>query len=224
MPRVKICGCTDERDVRAAVDAGADAVGVICDVPVDTPRAVSRARAAELLDAVPPFATATLVTMPETPDRAVDLVEAVAPDAVQLHGDLPRGDLAYVASKLDVPILQAVDAATPERAAAVADVVDAVVVDSLDETGAGGTGRTHDWPRTRDATRDLTVPVVLAGGLTPGNVGEAAATVDPFAVDVAGGVERADPADGAGRKEPAAVERFVARAKGLPVANPEARP
>jgi phosphoribosylanthranilate isomerase len=224
MPRVKICGCTDESDVRAAVAAGADAVGVIGDVPVDTPRAVSSERATDLLAAVPPFVTATLVTMPETPERAVSLVETVAPDAVQLHGDLPRGDLAYVASKLEVPLLGSVDAAAPERAAAVADVVDGVVVDSLDESGAGGTGRTHNWTRTREATRDLPVPVVLAGGLTPENVGAAVAAVDPFAVDVASGVERIDPSDGPGRKDASAVERFVARMKGHPEASPEATP
>jgi len=214
MARTKICGCTDERDVRAAVESGADAVGVISDVPVDTPRAVPPDRAAELLDSVPPFVTGVLVTMPPTPERAVDLAATVDPGAVQIHGELPRGDVAYLASKLDARVLRSVDAANVDAASAIDDVVDGLIVDSLDETGAGGTGRTHDWDRTRAAVTDLSVPVILAGGLTPDNVAEAVATVDPFAVDVAGGVERSNPDDGPGRKDPAAVERFVRQATG----------
>lgn len=212
MPRVKICGCTEERDVRAAVGAGADAVGVISDVPVDTPREVSPERAASLLSAVPPFVSGVLVTMPETPERAVELADCVDPDVVQLHGDLPRGDVAYLASKLEARLLRSVDAAAAAAGGDVADLVDGLVVDSLDDEGAGGTGQTHDWERTREATADLSVPVVLAGGLTPENVARAVRTVDPFAVDVAGGVEPTEPREGPGRKDPDAVERFVREA------------
>ncbi len=214
MTRVKICGCTDERDVRAAVEAGADAVGVISDVPVDTDREVSPDRAADLLAAVPPFVSGVLVTMPETPERAVEVADRVDPDAVQLHGDVPRGDVAYLASKLEPRLFRSVDAGAAESADGVADLVDGLVVDSLDESGAGGTGQTHDWDRTAALTAELSVPVVLAGGLTPDNVASAARAVDPFAVDVAGGVERDDPEDGPGRKDPERVERFVRRASG----------
>jgi phosphoribosylanthranilate isomerase len=77
-------------------------------------------------------------------------------------------------------------------------------VDSIDEDGGGGTGRTHDWEQTRERVADLDTPVVLAGGLTPDNVAEAVATVDPFAVDVATGVERSG-----GVKDHDAVRAFV---------------
>lgn len=206
MTRVKICGLTRPDDVRAAVDAGADAVGVISDVPVDTHREVAPGTAADLLEGVPPFVASVLVTMPDAPTRAIELVERVDPDVLQIHGDLPPGDLAFLAASLDVHLVLAVDAHEVERAREVADVVDAVLVDSL-EDGAGGTGRTHDWDRTARAIRDLDVPVVLAGGLTPRNVGDAVATVDPFAVDVASGVEREN-----GRKDQDALRAFVERA------------
>ena len=206
MTRVKICGLTTREDVSAAVDAGADAVGVISDVPVDTHREVAPEEAAGLLAEVPPFVASVLVTMPDAPARAIELVERADPDVLQVHGDLPPGDLAFLAASLDVKLVLAVDADDVERARDVADVVDAVLIDSL-EDGAGGTGRTHDWGRTRAAVRDLAVPVVLAGGLTPRNVGEAVATVDPFAVDVASGVERED-----GRKDHDALRAFVERA------------
>ncbi|WP_435346167.1 phosphoribosylanthranilate isomerase [Haloarchaeobius sp. HRN-SO-5] len=205
MTRVKICGLTREEDVQAAVDAGADAVGFVVDVPVDTPREVSEARAVELVDSVPPFVTTVLVTMPDAPERAVELVDSVDPDVVQVHGDLTPGDVAYLRSKVDARLLKQVDATDPGTADRYADVADGLLVDSVDAEGAGGTGETHDWSRTRAATADLDVPVVLAGGLTPENVTRAVATVDPFAVDVASGVESAG-----GVKDHDAVEAFVA--------------
>ncbi|GAA0262934.1 phosphoribosylanthranilate isomerase [Halobacterium noricense] len=207
MTRAKICGLTNDGDRRAAVDAGADALGFIVDVPVDTPREVSVERAADLVAATPPFVTTVLVTMPESPERAVELVERVNPDAVQLHGDGPVSDVAYVAANTPAAaVLKTVDAADPEGAR-YDDVADALLVDSVDEAGAGGTGRTHDWDATREFADSVDSPVVLAGGLTPENVAEAAATVEPFAVDVASGVERTG-----GEKDHDAVRRFVANA------------
>ncbi|MCD2204332.1 phosphoribosylanthranilate isomerase [Halobacterium sp. KA-6] len=208
MTRAKICGLTNDRDRRAAVDAGADALGFIVDVPVDTPREVSVERAADLVAAAPPFVTTALVTMPESPERAVELVDRVNPDAVQLHGDGPVSDVAYVAANTSAAVLKTVDAADPEGAR-YDDVADALLVDSMDEEGAGGTGRTHDWDATREFADSVDSPVVLAGGLTPENVAEAVETVEPFAVDVASGVERTG-----GEKDHDAVRRFVANATG----------
>ena len=207
--RVKICGLTREADLRAAVTAGADALGVIAEVPVDTPREVSRERAAELVAAAPPFVTTVLVTMPETPDEATALVREVGPDVLQVHSRLPPGDLAYLGSKVDARVIRAVTADDPEEARRYDDVADALLVDSATEEGAGGTGRTHDWDRTRELAADLDSPVVLAGGLTPENVAAATATVEPFAVDVASGVEREG-----GVKDHDAVASFVENARG----------
>jgi len=206
MTRAKVCGLTTAADLSAAVDAGADAVGVVADVPVDTPREVGVDGAADLLASAPPLVSGVLVTMPETPERAVELAETVAPDVLQLHGDLPVGDVAYVAANTDVAVLKAVDAADP-GAARYDDVVDALLVDSVGEDGGGGTGHTHDWDATREFAAGVDSPVVLAGGLTPENVREAVEAVDPFAVDVASGVEAAP-----GEKDHAAVRAFVANA------------
>ncbi|MFB6270782.1 MAG: phosphoribosylanthranilate isomerase [Halobacterium sp.] len=206
MTRAKVCGLTNERDLAAAVDAGADAVGFIADVPVDTPRDVAVEQATELVDAAPPFVTTVLVTMPDSPERAVDLVDRVNPDVLQLHGDVPVGDVAYVAANATARVLKTVDADDPDGAR-YDDVADALLVDSVDSEGAGGTGETHDWDATREFAETVESPVVLAGGLTPENVAEAVATVDPFAVDVASGVEAAG-----GEKDHDAVRRFVANA------------
>ena len=206
--RVKICGLTREVDLRAAVTAGADAVGVIAEVPVDTPREVSREHAGELVAAAPPFVTTVLVTMPGSPHEAVTLVEEIGPDVLQVHGTLPPGDLAYLGSTVDTRVVRAVSADDPEEARRYDDVVDALLVDSASDEGAGGTGRTHDWGRTRELAAELDSPVILAGGLTSENVATATATVEPFAVDVASGVEREG-----GIKDHDAVASFVENAR-----------
>ena len=208
MTRVKVCGITTAEDLRTAAAAGADAVGFIAGVSTETPRSVAPERAAELADAAPPFVTTVLVTMPEEPDGTVDLAGRVRPDVVQVHGDLAPAELSSLSAALEADVLAAVP---PADAPAYDAVADALVVDSLDDAGAGGTGETHDWERTGELVESLDSPVVLAGGLTPDNVADAVATARPFAVDVASGVE-AEP----GRKDPEAVSAFVRAAGGRP--------
>ena len=207
MARVKICGLTRDADLRAAIDAGADAVGVITEVPVDSPREVDPAKAADLLADVPPFVTATLVTMPESAERAVDLVRMAGPDAIQLHGEWTPDEIGFIRAETERKVLLAVDADDPVRAEEFDGVADALVVDSTDDAGAGGTGETHDWEATGNLAARLRTPVVLAGGLTADTVSEAVRIADPFAVDVSSGVELTD-----GRKDHNAVARFVANA------------
>ncbi|WP_136716153.1 phosphoribosylanthranilate isomerase [Halorientalis salina] len=211
MTRAKVCGITRESDLDAAVEAGADALGFTAEVTVDTPREIELDRAADLVESVPPFVTSVLVTMPETVEQAVEVVEQVGPDAVQLHGALGPDEIAAVGNQMPSKVIAAVDA-EEANIDAYADAADALLVDSVDEQGGGGTGETHDWERTRDLVTDLEVPVILAGGLTPENVAEAVETVRPFAVDVASGVE----SDG-GVKDRAAVRAFVERATRAPV-------
>ncbi|MFB6234774.1 MAG: phosphoribosylanthranilate isomerase [Halopenitus sp.] len=207
MARVKICGLTRHADLRAAIDAGADAVGVISEVSVDTEREVDPATAADLLASVPPFVTGTLVTMPETPEDAVDLARMVGPDALQLHGEWTADEVAFIRAETDTKVVIAIDAADEATARDLDQAADALLVDSTTESGAGGTGETHDWEATGRLADDLTSPVILAGGLTPENVADAVAVADPFAVDVASGVEREE-----GVKDHNAVARFVRNA------------
>lgn len=210
VPRVKICGHTSAADLRASVAAGADAVGVIADVTVDTPREVDVDHAADLLADVPPLATGVLVTMPETVAEAVELVGRTSPDAVQVHGTLDPAAVAELRDRIHVDVLAAIGADDAD-VAAYAEAADALLVDTPAADGGGGTGRTHDWDRTREATADLDVPVVLAGGLEPGNVADAVRTVDPYGVDVASGVE----SEG-GVKDRDAVAAFVANVRTAP--------
>jgi phosphoribosylanthranilate isomerase len=211
--RVKVCGITNAGDRDVAVGAGADAVGLIAGVTVETPREIGLDVAADLAAGVPPLVSSVLVTMPEDVGTARERVERVKPDAVQVHGLAPD-ELAALTDALATlegtaaSVVAAVEAdAGDARLDAYADAADALLVDSVDEDGGGGTGRTHDWERTRERVPMLDVPVILAGGLTPGNVADAVETVEPFGVDVASGVEREG-----GVKDRDAVRQFVRRA------------
>lgn len=209
MARVKICGLRRERDMRVAAEAGADAVGVITDVAVDTPREVSPSWAAAMVESAPPFVTTVAVTMPDTVDDAVDLIEQVTPDAIQLHADFTPDQLRELGRRTTADVFVAIDADNPERARDLEGTVDGFVVDSLTEAGAGGSGETHDWAATRALVTELSTPIVLAGGLTPDNVAEAVETVAPTAVDVASGVELPG-AEGA--KDDTAIRAFIREA------------
>ena len=207
MTRVKLCGITSEADRDAAVAAGADALGVIVDVDVDSPRTISAKRAADLVAGVPPFVTTVLVTMPGSVEDAVSLLDVVGADAVQVHSTLTPEYVGGLRSRVEETVVAAVG---PDAdLAAYADAADALLVDSVDEEGGGGTGETQDWERTADSVAGADAPVILAGGLTPDNVGTAVETVSPYAVDTASGVEREG-----GVKDHDAMRVFVARATG----------
>ena len=205
--RVKLCGITRAADRDAAVAAGADALGFIVDVPVDTPREIAAEHAAQLVEGVPLFVTTVLVTMPDSVEAAVTLYRDVGADALQVHGSLSPGELGGLGERFDGDLLVAVDV-HDDRVAEYAAPADLLLVDSTDDRGAGGTGETHDWERTRSLVAELGTPVALAGGLTPDNVGEAVATVEPYAVDTASGVEQEG-----GVKDHDALEAFVTGAR-----------
>jgi len=204
--RAKICGITSETDRDAAVAAGAAAVGFITGVSVDTPREIPAREAAALASGLTPFVTSVLVTMPDSVQDAVALQERVRADAVQLHGDLSPEHVGALGERINAAVLASVDCGE-EEIEAYADAADLLLVDSATDEGAGGTGETHDWERTREIVASVDTPVALAGGLTPANVREAVETVDPSAVDTASGVEREG-----GRKDHDAVAAFVKRA------------
>lgn len=207
MTRVKICGLTNATDRDLAIDAGADALGFIVDVSVDTPREIDAETAETLVDDVPPFVTSVLVTMPSAVQPAARLQERIGADAIQVHRGLAPDYVAGLRNRTDAAVIAVID---PEEDDVVeyATSADALLVDTASEDGGGGTGETHDWVRTANIVTNLGTTVILAGGLTPENVSEAVTEVQPYAVDTASGVEREG-----GEKDPAKVRQFVNRAK-----------
>ena len=199
--RIKICGITREEDLAAAVAAGADALGFVFYPP--SPRYVAPQRAAELLALVPAFVTRVGLFVNE-PAAAVRAVLAQAPlDLLQFHGD---EDAAYCAS-FGKPWIKAARVKAGfdllEYAAAFAGAPGAcgLLLDAHVE-GYGGGGKTFDWSLI---PRSLPLPVILSGGLHPGNVAAAVRAVRPWAVDVSSGVEAAR-----GIKDVQKINEFIA--------------
>jgi phosphoribosylanthranilate isomerase len=185
--RIKICGITREEDLAVAVAAGADALGFVFYAP--SPRHVTPQRAAQLLARVPAFVSRVGLFVNELPET-VRAVLAQAPlDLLQFHGDespaycaqfgRPWIKAARVKPGLDLLEYAAMFA---EAGGAVGLLLDAYV------EGYGGSGKTFDWSLIPSS---LPLPVILSGGLHPGNVAAAVRSLRPWAVDVSSGVERA---------------------------------
>lgn len=185
--RIKICGITREQDLAAAVEAGADALGFV--FYVSSPRHVTPERAAQLVAQVPAFVSKVGLFVNETAET-VRAVLAQAPlDLLQFHGD---EDAAYCC-QFDKPWIKAArvkpDFNLLEYAAAFAGArgISGLLLDAHVE-GYGGGGQTFDWSLI---PQSLPLPVILSGGLHPGNVADAVRAVRPWAVDVSSGVESA---------------------------------
>ena len=181
--RTKICGITRTEDARAAIEAGADALGFV--FYRASPRYLAPHSAQEIISRIAPFPAK--VGLFVDPDREfVDAVLAqVALDVLQFHGDEDPG----FCSSFGKPYIKAVRMkpgidlhAVCRRHAGAA----ALLLDSYSDTGHGGTGTVFDW---NSIPGDLTRPVILAGGLTTANVSRAIAACKPYAVDVSSGVE-----------------------------------
>lgn len=218
MTRVKLCGLTSEADVALCAEVGADALGFVVEYPLPVPWTLGRARAAELMRRVPPFATRVAVVGGNA-DAILAIAEATGPDVLQLHLDEDEATVAAVKERLPgthvVKAIRIRAGATPpaaEVAAAARRFVDAgadaILLDSKTEGRAAGTGIPVDWELARDVAAALGAPLILAGGLTPENVAEAIGTVRPHAVDVISAVEDAEH-----RKVPERVAAFVAAAR-----------
>lgn len=203
MPRVKICGVTDERSRDAVVDSGADAVGFLVDVPGDNPRAIDAQLAQSLIAGTPPFVSSVLVTMAHPPARLIDLIQDTGAETIQLHGNVTAEHISAIKGSTRATVLVSIEPIDPRLEPITTDA-DAIVLDRVRPDGTGGTGDPIDWSLARSVVDRLDSPVILAGGLTPANITRAIDQVRPFAVDVSSGVEETP-----GRKDPAAIDRFV---------------
>lgn len=185
MPRVwiKICGLTRVEDARLAGHLEVDAIGVV--LWAGSPRAVTREAAHELCRALPASTARVGVFVSPTLAEVAAAVHAVGLSAIQLHA---VADPAPFLS-LGLPVLWAASLAD-DAPDPVTPPDTTLLLDAHDPTRHGGTGRTIDWTRAEILARRER-RVVLAGGLTADNIGEAIARVRPYGVDTASGVEAA---------------------------------
>jgi phosphoribosylanthranilate isomerase len=188
MTKVKICGVTNGRDARAAVEAGADFLGL--NFYRGSLRYVTVAAARKISKIVARRVTLVGVFVNEEPERVVEIAREVGLDFAQLHGDESVEVVARV--RRDVPVIRALRVKGALPAAEVRGVgrVSAILLDGFSKGARGGTGKTFDWKVARRASGGGR-RIFLAGGITPENAAEAIRVARPYAIDVCSGVESA---------------------------------
>ena len=200
--RVKICGITSLKDGLAAVNAGADALGFV--FYEDSPRHVTREIARQITRALPPFVARVGVFVNPSEDFVRRIIDVCALDTLQFHGD----ELPEFCAQFG---LRTIKAFRMRDRGSISQLdryqTEAWLLDSYVPGKPGGTGAQFNWDLAREA-KELGRPIILAGGLTPENVGEAIRQARPFAVDVSSGVE-IEP----GRKDIKKIEEFIRAVK-----------
>ncbi|HET6889665.1 MAG TPA: phosphoribosylanthranilate isomerase [Pyrinomonadaceae bacterium] len=200
MTFIKICGITNLEDARFSVAAGANAVGFNFYRP--SPRYIDPQAARGIIDQLSnSVLTVGVFVNEESPALVEQIANEAGVAALQLHGDESPNYCQELSDRYVIKVLRAGNKFKPEDA--LDYDVKAIMLDAFDSKLRGGTGRTIDWFLARQ-TRNLVPRIILAGGLTPENVGEAIATVEPYGVDACSALESVP-----GKKIPERVSAFV---------------
>ena len=204
--RAKICGITRPQDIQAAVEAGADAIGLVFYEP--SPRNVSIELAKQLAQHIPPYVNIVGLFVNASCEGVAQVLEQVPLDILQFHGDETAEQCQQIAQynkrrwykaiqvKPDLDNLEIIQTIRQYQQAGAS----AMLLDAWHPELKGGTGHSFDWSQFPK----LDIPLILAGGLKPENIEEAIQTTQAYAVDVSGGVESAK-----GIKDQQLIEKFM---------------
>lgn len=201
MAKIKICGITDLNDALLASEYGADAVGFVF---APSPRKISVQKASKICSKLPPFVSKVGVFVNQSARFINNTAKICGLDYVQLHGD----ESPAFCRKIKAPVIKAFRVGagfSPAQAARYK--VAAVLLDAFSPGSYGGTGRTFDWG-VAVRVKKTGLPLILSGGLAPGNIASAIRAVRPWAVDLSSGVEKSP-----GRKNASKMKKAVAIAK-----------
>jgi phosphoribosylanthranilate isomerase len=202
--RVKICGITNLADAQAAVEAGADALGL--NFYEKSPRYVLLKTAAEISKQLPPFIMRVGVFVNAPEDFVLKAIAECGLTMLQFHGD----ESPEFCTRFGLMTMKAFRIRDAKSLKLIPNYqTDAYLLDAFSSTTLGGTGEKFNWDLAVEAQK-FGKPVFLAGGLTPENVGDAVRKVQPFGVDVSSGVESAP-----GKKDHSKVKAFIAAAKSV---------
>jgi len=197
MIKIKICGITNLDDALAAAGAGADALGF--NFYKKSPRYIEPEKAAEIISQLPPLIMPVGVFVNEREEKIREIQALTCMQAVQLHGD----ESPEFCQRFGNRVIKACQVKDKESLKHMAHYrVGAFLLDSYHDSLRGGTGATFDWHLA--VVAKTFGRVILAGGLTPENVAEAVKLVQPYGVDVAGGVEKEK-----GIKDHAKLKKFI---------------
>ncbi|NQY27529.1 MAG: phosphoribosylanthranilate isomerase [Piscirickettsiaceae bacterium] len=181
--RVKICGITRRQDAEFAVEMGADALGFVFYSP--SPRAVTIAQVKDIIEGLPPFVSIVALFVDASAQEVNNCINKLSIDILQFHGD----ESVEYCAQFNRPYLKAIrmkEGVELTELAARYSSASALLLDSYQPGVPGGTGQAFDWSMIKDIDK----PIILAGGLTVDNIAMAIEQVQPYAVDVSGGVEQ----------------------------------
>ncbi|WP_444757766.1 phosphoribosylanthranilate isomerase [Pseudomonas sp. A014] len=196
--RTKICGITRIEDALAAVEAGADAIGFV--FYAKSPRAVDVRQARAIIEQLPPFVTTVGLFVNASRCELNEILEVVPLDLLQFHGDETPADCEGY-HRPWIKALRVRPGDDLEAACQQYSGARGILLDTYVAGVPGGTGEAFDWSLV---PARLSKPIILAGGLSADNVGQAIVQVNPYAVDVSGGVEQAK-----GIKDASKIEAFM---------------
>jgi phosphoribosylanthranilate isomerase len=199
MVKLKFCGITNHQDALLAVELGVDALGFVF---APSPRQVNPETARRIIGSLPPLVRTVGVFVDENPALMRDIVNFCGLDMVQLHGSEPPNVCADLMPRA-IKAFCLKDGQDLQSLNAYYGKARAFLFDGYAGERKGGTGTTFDWSLAVKA-KELGVPVILAGGLNPGNVLNAVRTVRPYAVDVSSGIEESP-----GKKSPLLMREFI---------------
>lgn len=200
--RSKICGITRIEDALAAAEAGADAIGLV--FYAKSPRAVDARQARAIIAELPPFVTTVGLFVNASRCELNEILEVAPLDLLQFHGDETPADCEGY-HRPWIKALRVRPGDDLEAACKLYAGARGILLDTYVPGVPGGTGEAFDWSLV---PASLSKPIILAGGLSVGNVAQAIAQVRPYAVDVSGGVEQAK-----GIKDAAKIEAFMRAVK-----------
>lgn len=181
--RVKICGFTRVEDAVCAAHLGVDAIGLVFYPP--SPRHVSIEQAQRIVAALPAFTSVVALFVDERESRIREVLEQVSIDYIQFHGDEPAEACRIYGKPYMKAVRMQAGVDIEGVAARYADAA-GLLLDAYHPGAKGGTGSRFDWQLI---PRQCSLPIVLAGGLEPGNARQAVQSVHPYALDVSSGVE-----------------------------------
>ncbi|MPQ77028.1 phosphoribosylanthranilate isomerase [Hydrogenovibrio sp. JE_KL2] len=200
--RVKICGITNGEDAKVAVANGADAIGLV--FYRKSPRYVTLEQARHIVEVVPAFVAITALFVDPTVEEVEEVISATKVDLLQFHGE----EAEAFCSGFSRPYIKAVRMKHDSNLSTLAKeyaTAKGMLLDTYVKGIPGGTGEAFNWDWvSKDKQTSLNMPVILAGGLHAGNVERAIEIVEPWAVDVSGGVELMP-----GKKSETKIEQFI---------------
>jgi phosphoribosylanthranilate isomerase len=209
--KIQIAGVPSLDESIFCAQVGVDALGFTLEVPGGIHDELTWDKAAHIIQRLPRTVSAVVITYLKSLEDISRLVRAVSPHAVQFHGGIEDDHVAVLKRKY--PTIKTIGRVTVSGEESVAQAAcfcaplwDAIILDSMDPvTGRlGATGLTHDWSLSSKIVNAASIPVILAGGLTPDNVAEAILTVRPAGVDTHTGIE-----DGDGSRNLAKIKAFT---------------